>query len=305
MKASDQSDILANRSPHRALTRLRSAYEDPVMASENTYVLGSDEQELARLDRQAAFIAPATRLLLQAAGLAAPGLRVLDLGTGLGHVARLAGQLVGPTGSVLGLDRAPQALAVARQRVEEAGESHVSFVDGEVGRWRAAEPFDAILGRLVLFHLADPIAAVRHHTQDLSPGGLFVAIDFDIGSSRSEPPVGLVDDVLGWVVAAFRSAGASPMIGAGLGPILEQAGLDGVATFGVQAYIPPRDPAGPALIAGVTRSLADVITKQGIATPEQLGIATLERRIADEIQRAQAVILPPTVVGAWGRSRAA
>jgi cyclopropane fatty-acyl-phospholipid synthase-like methyltransferase len=52
------------------------------MASENAYVLGSDPQELARLDRQAAFIEAPTRLLLQAAGLA-PGMRVLDLGTGL------------------------------------------------------------------------------------------------------------------------------------------------------------------------------------------------------------------------------
>src|SRR5947209_17936439 len=53
--------------------------------SGNRYVLGSDDLELARLDRQAAFIGPATQLLLKAAGIT-PGLRVLDLGTGLGHV---------------------------------------------------------------------------------------------------------------------------------------------------------------------------------------------------------------------------
>jgi hypothetical protein len=41
---------------------------------ETSYVLGSDQQELARLDRQAAMVAPATRLFLQAAGIA-PGMR--------------------------------------------------------------------------------------------------------------------------------------------------------------------------------------------------------------------------------------
>jgi SAM-dependent methyltransferase len=277
---------------------------DPQPGSrEGAYVLGSDEQELARLDRQAASIAPATRLLLQAAGLGVPGLRVLDLGTGLGHVARLAGQMVGPGGSVVGIDRAVQALAVAHRRVEAAGEHHVSFVEGEVGRWRADAdaPFDAVVGRLVLFHLADPLAAVRHHVRDLTPGGLFVAIDFDIGAARAEPPVRLVSDVGGWIVEAFRAAGASPMIGARLASVLGQAGLDGVTTFGVQGYLQPHDPSGPALLAGVVRSLADVITKHGIATPEQLGLTTLERRIADELQREQAVVLPPTVVGAWGR----
>lgn len=72
-------------------------------------------------------------------------------------------------------------------------------------------------------------------------------------------------------------------------------------TFGVQAYIPPRDPTGAALLAGVVRSLAGEITRRGIATAEEVGIDTLERRIAGELERNDAVLLPPTVVGAWGR----
>jgi SAM-dependent methyltransferase len=268
--------------------------------SGNTYVLGSDSQELARLDRQAAFIEPATRLLLQAAGIG-PGLRVLDLGTGLGHVARLAGQLVGREGAVVGIDRAVQALTIARQRAEAAGESHVSFVEGEVGRWRADEPFDAVIGRLVLFHLADPVMAIRHHVGNLRPGGLFVAVDYDIGASRTEPPVGVADDALQWVMQAFSAAGASPTIGARLGPILDRSGLEHITTFGVQAYLPAHDPAGPALLAGVVRSLASEIIRRGIATVEQLDLATLERRVADELRRQDAVLLPPTVVGAWAR----
>jgi SAM-dependent methyltransferase len=270
------------------------------MGSENTYVLGSDPQELGRLDRQAAFIEPPTRLLLQAAGLA-PGMRVLDLGTGLGHVARLTGQLVGRDGSVVGLDRAAQALAVARQRVEAAGETHVSFVEGDVARWRADEPFDAVVGRLVLFHMTDPVATVRHHVQNLRDGGLFVALDFDIGGARSAPLIGLAGDAVGWIMRAFIAAGATPEIGSRLGRILEDAGLEAVKTFGVQAYLPATDPAGPALLTGVVRSLFDTIVKHGIATAEQIDLETLERRLADELRREDAVFLPPTVVGAWGR----
>jgi len=280
---------------------MRSEMNSRSASSERSYVLGSDPQELARLDRQAVFIEPATRLLLTAAGIG-PGQRVLDLGTGLGHVARMAGQLVGPAGSVVGLDRSVEALAVARQRVETAGESHVSFVEGDVGQWRADEPFDAVVGRLVLFHLQDPVAAVRHHVRDLRAGGLFVAIDFDIGGARTEPAVGLADAALDWVMRAFAASGAAPTIGARLGPLLEQAGLVDVTTFGVQGYLPPNDPRGAALLAGVVRSLAGAIVKHGIATAEQLDLATLEQRIGDELRRGQAVLLPPTVAGAWGRS---
>ena len=146
--------------------------------AEPRYVLGNHPDELARLDAQASSIERPTRLLLQAAGLTA-GMRVLDLGTGLGHVARLAGEVVGPTGSVVGIDRSADALAVARERTAQAKMAHVTFVEGNVIDWRSADGFDAIVGRLLLFHAPDPLAVVRHHLQNLRPGGLFVAIDFD------------------------------------------------------------------------------------------------------------------------------
>jgi hypothetical protein len=55
------------------------------------------------------------------------------------------------------------------------------------------------------------------------------------------------------------------------------------------------------LLGGVVRSLAPVIVERGIATAEQVDLQTIEARIARELQRANAVLLPPTVVGAWGR----
>ena len=213
-------------------------------SSEPIYVLGNQPDELARLDRQAASIDRPTRLLLQAAGLT-PGSRVLDLGTGLGHVAQIAGELVGPTGSVLGIDRSADAIAVARRRASEAGARQLTYEEGDAREWRAAEPFDAIVGRLLLFHVPDPTAVVRHHLRNLRPGGEFVAIDFDLGGTRAEPSVPIVDDALRWVEEAFRAAGAWPRIGARLGTILERGGLSRVSTFGIQPYVGPQDPMGP------------------------------------------------------------
>ena len=112
-------------------------------------------------------------------------------------------------------------------------------------------------------------------------------------------------DAFGWVVAAFRAAGAWPTIGARLGTILEGGGLSQVSTFGIQAYLPSQDPTGAALLAGVVRSLAAAIERHGIATAEQMDVATLEQRIREAMLQADAVLLPPTVVGAWGYSPAA
>ena len=273
------------------------------MGSERQYVLGNDAEELARLDHQAGMIERPTRLLLQAAGLK-PGMRVLDLGSGLGHVARLAGEIVGQTGSVLGIDRSQGVLAAARDRTQRAGMSHVDFAPGDATTWRTSEPVDAVVGRLLLFHVADPGAVMRHHAANLRPGGAFVAIDFDLGGSRSDPPVPFVEEVVGWVERAFLAAGAWPRVGARLGVLLEEANFERVTTFGVQRYISPRDPDGPALLAGVVRSLAPAIVGHGIATAEALDLATLETRIGEALQRVHAVMLPPTLVGAWGYCRA-
>ncbi len=271
---------------------------------EGTYVLGNHPEELARLDRQAASIDRPTRLLLQAASLT-PGTRVLDLGTGLGHVAQIAGELVGPTGSVLGIDRSADAIAVARKRALEAGARHLTYAEGDARVWLASEPFDAIVSRLLLFHVPDPTAVVNHHLRNLRPGGEFVAIDFDLGGSRAEPSVPIVDDAFRWVQEAFRAVGAWPRIGVRLGTILERGGLSRVSTLGIQAYLPSHDPTGPALLAGVVRSLAAAIVGHGIATAEQLDIATLEQRIAEAVRQADAAIVLPTVVGAWGYAPAA
>ena len=103
------------------------------------YVLGSDEAEVERLDQQAAAIAPATALLLRAAGIG-PGMRVLDLGTGPGHVAFLVAELVGPEGSVLGIDQSEVLLEIAESR---HGGGNVAFEQQDARTFRAEEPFDA------------------------------------------------------------------------------------------------------------------------------------------------------------------
>ena len=94
------------------------------------YVLGHSEAELRRLAFQAALIEPITRQLLVDAGVA-NGMRIVDVGTGRGDVAFLAAELVGETGSVVGVDRAPAAIAVARERAARSSLANVSFVEGD------------------------------------------------------------------------------------------------------------------------------------------------------------------------------
>jgi len=260
------------------------------------YSLGSDPQELQRLDRQAATIARPTGVLLQSAGIA-PGMRVLDLGTGLGHVALQVAELVGPGGSVVGVDQSGDAIAVARSR---AGPT-VRFEQADVLAFKDPEPFDAIVARLLLFHLPDPVELVRRKARALRDPGLMVLIDFDIGRAGSEPRVHLAERALGWIDAGFRSVGANPRVGARLVPILRDAGFEAITTIGVQRYYAPGEPDGPAMVAGVLRSLAPRIVAAGIATAGEIGIEDFEQRLGAALHEADAVLMAPTVTGAWAR----
>lgn len=261
-----------------------------------TYSLGSEDPEIARLELQSQFLDGPTRILLGHAGVTT-GMRVLDLGSGLGHVARCVGDLVGPTGEVVGIDADPRMVTAARERTSAP---NVTFAEGLVGEWRDGRPFDAVVGRLILFHLADPVAALRHHLADVRPGGLVVALDYDLGAIRCEPAEPLTTRLGELLLTAFRAVGADPTIGARLQDVLVEAGGREVTGFGIEPYLPLGSPVGPAMLAGVLRSLAPAIVAHRLATAEELDVDNLPGRITAALQANGSVLVPPVVSGAWG-----
>src|SRR5262249_37265723 len=91
------------------------------------YVMGRSEDETRRLEERAKFFEPLTRHFFQDAGICA-GMRVLDLGSGAGDVSFLVADLVGPTGSVVGVDVNPDVVRTASTRAHTLGLTHVCFM---------------------------------------------------------------------------------------------------------------------------------------------------------------------------------
>lgn len=266
-------------------------------ATSSTYALGSDDPELVRLELQAQFLEEPTRLLLRTAGIS-PGMRVLDLGAGLGHVSRAVGELVGSDGEVVGLEADPRMIEGARARTSMP---HVRFVQGDALTFVDGKPFDAVVGRLILFHLPDPVAALRHHLAALRPGGRMVALDFDLGAVRSDPEEPFTMHVRELMLTAFRRVGADPTIGSRLQDLLAAAGVDDVTGFGIEPYVAADSPIGPVMMSGVIRTLAPAIVGHGLATEAELDVDTLTERIAAALEASGAVLVPPVLAGAWGR----
>src|SRR5215213_1511608 len=135
----------------------------------DSYALGRSAAETLRLIRQAQIYGPITRQFLVSAGIGT-GMKVLDVGSGAGDVALLVADLVGPTGSVVGVDRNPAVLDVARRRAVAAGLTNMHFVEGDAGAVELPDDFDAVVGRLVLMYAADPGTLLLALVGHLKPG---------------------------------------------------------------------------------------------------------------------------------------
>src|SRR6478735_12098714 len=173
-----------------------------------TYALGRSEDEYSRLTEQANFLRPLTRRFLGIAGIV-PGMKVLDVGSGVGDVAFLLAELVGRDGQVVGVDMDAAALEKARKRAEQLKLRNVEFVHGDIRTTALPGPFDAAVGRLVLLYCADPMAALARIATQVRPKGIVAFQEMEMNAVAAQATYG--DSLLGKVVdiiyRTFAAAG--------------------------------------------------------------------------------------------------
>jgi ubiquinone/menaquinone biosynthesis C-methylase UbiE len=101
-----------------------------------------------------------------------PGDAVLDVCCGAGASALPAARVVGPTGSVLGLDLAEALLGLARQRAADLGLTNVSFRECDAtASGLQSGSFDAVVCVFGVFFAADMPAFVAELWRLVRPGG--------------------------------------------------------------------------------------------------------------------------------------
>jgi ubiquinone/menaquinone biosynthesis C-methylase UbiE len=157
------------------------------MASETPtlYLPDPIETEHRRLVRQAWLLEPLTERLFREAGIG-EGMRVLDLGCGMGDVAMLAARLVGPSGWVVGVDRDALMLANASRRAEAAGFTNTSFLHSDVADLPPSEPFDAAVGRFILAFLPNPAAVLKRLYTLVRSGGVFAFQEVSLANTLAQ-----------------------------------------------------------------------------------------------------------------------
>ena len=119
-------------------------------------------------------------------GALEPGERVLDLGCGAGTDTLVAAQMVGPEGSVTGIDMTPEMLAKARASADEM-DVEIHLVEGEAEVLAFPDgSFDVIISNGVIDLIPDKDAAFSEMFRVLAPGGRIQVADVTIQRPVSE-----------------------------------------------------------------------------------------------------------------------
>lgn len=264
------------------------------------YPLGHSDSELDRLTIQARTLSAHTNLLLRRAGLS-PGQRVLDIGCGVGDVSFIATQLVGETGQVVGIDRSQTAIDTARERARFGGHRNVDFLVGDVTDPQVPGKFDAIVGRLVMMYLPDPVAALAKLRSVLRLQGLIVIQEGDLTSIGAEPECPLITQLRDWFVAGFSRTGAATQMGSRLCSVMHQAGFAPEGSWvSTPSYV------GPHLtqldwFSDLTRMLLPTLEAHGIVKAADVDVPTLAARLEAEARARNAIVYAPRLVGVWAR----
>lgn len=267
-------------------------------ASGSNYVLGHADMEVQRLLLQGRLYDSYTEHALRLAGLR-PGMRVLDIGCGPGDVSFVAARLVGPAGTVLGVDAAPAMVELARARAAERGLSTVHFTRTPIDAIALDQPVDAVVGRLILMHLPDPAATLRHLSSLVRPGGVMAFSENDISAARSIPDMPLFGRVIDGIVRAFEAMGLSPRFGTTLHTIFADAGLGAPrltlgTPIGTAADIDML-----AYAAEVWRLVSPIAQQRGFAIDEIADIDNFVPRFREEALAANALLTMPPIITAW------
>ena len=233
---------------------------------DQSYIHGTDASEQARL-----------RLLnrltngpfIEFLGVK-PGMRILEVGSGLGILAAEVAAAADRV-EVVGLERSSEQLAAAvhSPRVRHVqGDAHeLPFEDGA---------FDLVYCRYLLEHVADPARVLREMRRVTRVGGRAAAMENDISLVRLDPPCAAFNQVWSAFADYQRQLGGDALIGRRLHDLFREAGFSQIELsvqpelhwHGSPGFAPWLDN-----LAGNIASGQQGLIDSGLCSPEQIGAA--------------------------------
>ncbi len=212
------------------------------MTAERDYILGTHEEELARLGLQHRVWRPIVLDCWQRAGITV-GSRVLDLGAGPGYATVDLAEIVGPSGAVVAVERSRNFLHAMEERCRSLSLTNVQIHEADLmtDEWPRGD-YDFSWCRWVASFVTDPELLIRKLAAVMRTGS--AAIFHEYGhylTWRFIPRLSSQERFAQEIAASWKAAGGKADIGLDLPGYLLQNG------FAIRSVLPriycvrPRD----------------------------------------------------------------
>ena len=203
------------------------------------------------------------------------GFNVLDCGCGVGSITLDLAELVVP-GKVIGVDMDNGQLEIACANAKERELTNVTFEQGDVyGLHFDSGMFDAVLAHTLLYHLSDPVRALKELRRVLKPGGIAAISDDDFDTVTVSPDHPFVKRIAEIWKNVVIFNGGNPFYSRNLRGLMLEAGFARTEGFAVAAEHYGRLEETRRMAGFMSRQLGDPVlvnlaVSQGWTTKEEL-----------------------------------
>ena len=191
------------------------------------YILGTHEEELRRLGFQHRVWGAQAFRLWERAGFG-HAQTLIDVGCGPGFASLDLARLVGPTGSIIGVDESARFLRHLESQADAQAIRNIHTREADVQRL-PLDPgkADGAYARWVLCFVPDPRAVVAGVARALRAGGVFAIQDyFNYRNASLAPRSAVMEKVVMATDSSWRTRGGDPDIAGRLPALLSECGFE-------------------------------------------------------------------------------
>ncbi len=194
--------------------------------TERDYVLGTHDEEIARLGLQHRVWRPTVLDCWNRAGIGR-GKKVIDVGAGPGFATLDLAEIVGPQGEILAAERSGRFLDTAKRACADRGFPNVRFRSMDLmNETLDVTGFDAAWCRWVACFVSSPATLMQRIADALRPGGMAIFHEYsNYGTFEFTPRRPALERFALEVMASWRATGGEPNIGRDLPVLLPAAGF--------------------------------------------------------------------------------
>jgi SAM-dependent methyltransferase len=264
------------------------------------YALGGTLTEQQRLIAQAQGLEPHARWMLDRVTIK-PGFRAVDVGCGPIGIMNLLSECVGPDGDVVGVEREPRFVDMARTELSKRGLRNVRVVSADaLNTGLEKSSYDIVHERLVLINVpaASQEALLAEMLSLLKPGGTIALQEFDSASYVCYPEHPSWNVLLGVWNDTFHAAGGNEFVGRSLARLLRSAGAEHIQ---IKAHVEVAQIGEyrRTHLLSLIESMHDLVLGSGRLTEVELRdhMAALSEHLAD----SGTTLIDKLIVQAWGQ----